>query len=88
MTDRSSHAPRAQTPAGASLGRRRFLTRAATAAVAASPAWSFMIGPRHVLGGEGQVPPSERVNLAGIGVGGMGGGDVGTFTKLGANFVS
>ena len=88
MTDRSSHAPEAPTPAAASLGRRRFLARAATAAAAASPAWSFMIVPRHVLGGEGQVPPSERVNLAGIGVGGMGGGDVGTFTKLGANFVA
>jgi predicted dehydrogenase len=88
MTDRSLHAPEAPTPAAASLGRRRFLARSAAAAVAASPAWSFMIVPRHVLGGEGQVPPSERVNLAGIGVGGMGGGDVGTFTKLGANFVS
>ena len=69
MTDRLPHAPEAPTPTGATLGRRRFLTRSATAAVAASPAWSFMIVPRHVLGGQGQVPPSERVNLAGIGVG-------------------
>ena len=88
MTDRSPHAPEAQPPAGASLGRRRFLTRSATAAVAASPAWSFMIVPRHVLGGEGHVPPSERINLAGVGAGGMGGGDIATFAKLGANVVA
>ena len=35
-----------------------------------------------------QPPPSERLNLAGIGVGGMGGGDVATFAKLGSNIVA
>ena len=32
----------------------------------------FQIVPRHVLGGPGQTPPSEKVNIAGIGIGGMG----------------
>lgn len=34
------------------------------------------IVPRHVLGGAGQTPPSEKVNIAGIGVGGQGGWDL------------
>jgi predicted dehydrogenase len=34
------------------------------------------------------VAPSERPNIAGIGCGGMGGGDIATFTKLGANFIA
>ena len=65
--------------------RRKFL---ATSAAAASTAFSFTIVPRHVLGGPGQTAPSERPNIAGIGCGGMGGGDIATFTKLGANFVA
>ena len=28
--------------------------------------------PRHVLGGQGQTPPSEKLHVAGVGVGGMG----------------
>ena len=50
-------------PSG-SVTRRRFL--AATAAVSA-----FTLVPRHVLGA-GEAPPSEKLNIAGIGVGGMG----------------
>src|SRR5207247_9627291 len=46
------------------------------------------IVPRHVLGGGGFVPPSERINLAGIGAGGMGGGDIATHARLGANVVA
>src|SRR5262245_59906105 len=30
------------------------------------------LAPRHVLGGPGQKPRSEKLNIAGIGVGGMG----------------
>ena len=33
---------------------------------------AFTIVPRHVLGGSGYVPPSEKLNIAGIGAGGMG----------------
>ena len=31
---------------------------------------AFTIVPRHVLGGAGQTPPSEQLNLAGVGAGG------------------
>jgi predicted dehydrogenase len=62
---------------------RRTLLRSA-AAVAAG----VTIVPRHVLGGQGQTPPSERINLAGIGAGGMGGGDIATFARLGCNVVA
>jgi len=33
---------------------------------------AFSIVPRHVLGGPGYVPPSDKVNLAFIGVGSQG----------------
>src|SRR5215212_6549281 len=62
--------------------RRTFL------AASAASAFSFTIVPRHVLGGAGFVPPSERVNFAGIGAGGMGGGDIGTVARLGTNVVA
>jgi predicted dehydrogenase len=43
--------------------RRKFMGSAAALS-------AFTIVPRHVLGGEGHVAPSERLNLAGIGAGG------------------
>jgi len=46
--------------------RREFLR---TTTLVAS---SVLIVPRYVLGGPGQKPPSEKLNVAGIGVGGMG----------------
>ncbi len=39
---------------------------------AASVATAFTIVPRHVLGGSGHTAPSDKINIAGIGVGGMG----------------
>jgi predicted dehydrogenase len=62
--------------------RRSFLTATASGALGVT------IVPRHVLGGEGQKPPSERINVAGIGAGGMGGGDIATVSRLGANIVA
>jgi predicted dehydrogenase len=50
------------------LNRRQFIAAAGAAA--------FTIVPRHVLGGEGQTPPSQKLNIAGIGIGGMGFGDL------------
>src|SRR5262249_2994647 len=50
----------------ASVSRRRFVRQTATAAV------GFSIVPRRVLGGTGQVPPSDKVNIAFIGVGAQG----------------
>ena len=38
----------------------------------AVPAAGFLIVPRRVLGGAGHVAPSDTVNIAGVGVGGMG----------------
>jgi predicted dehydrogenase len=62
--------------------RRAFLSTAAGAAV------GFTIVPRHVLGGPGQTAPSDRINVAGIGAGGMGGGDIATVARLGCNIVA
>ena len=52
------------------MSRRGFLQSSAKAAA------TFTIVPRHVLGGAGHNPPSERLNIAFIGVGGKGAGDV------------
>ena len=52
-----------------SISRRRFMEGAAAVA-------AFTIVPRHVLGGAGNVPPSEKLNIAGIGIGGRGEGDL------------
>ncbi len=56
---------------GTKLTRRSFLATAGATAAA------FTIVPRHVLAASGTTPPSERLNIAGIGVGGMGAGDIG-----------
>ena len=51
------------------ISRRNFMgAMAATAA--------FTVVPRHVLGGRGRTAPSDKLNVACIGVGGMGGSDV------------
>ena len=50
-----------------SLNRRQALAVGAAAVT---------IVPRHVLGGPQHTPPSEKLNIAGIGVGGMGTGDI------------
>jgi predicted dehydrogenase len=71
------------TSSGLKSSRRDFLSSAAGAAV-----FGFTVVPRHVLGGPGHTPPSERINVAGIGAGGMGGGDIATVSRLGANIVA
>jgi len=50
---------------GGKISRRDFMAGAAAAA-------AFTIVPRHVLGGTGYTPPSEKLNIAAIGVGGLG----------------
>ncbi len=52
------------------VNRRQFLKTAAVTA-------GVTIVPRHVLGGPGFVAPSDKLNIAGIGCGGQGGGDLG-----------
>lgn len=49
--------------------RRSFLKTAAAGS-------TFFIVPRHVLGGVGYTPPSDRLNLAAIGAGGKGTSDI------------
>jgi predicted dehydrogenase len=49
------------------MNRRRTFLKSAAAATA-----GFTIVPRHVLGGQGQTAPSDKLNIAGVGVGGMG----------------
>ncbi|MDQ1409909.1 MAG: hypothetical protein QOJ41_1644, partial [Acidobacteriaceae bacterium] len=55
------------------LSRRKFLTTAAAAAVsgATTTGSAFTIVPRYVLG-RGFTPPSDKLNIAGVGVGGIG----------------
>jgi predicted dehydrogenase len=48
------------------LSRRKFLAQTGSAAL------GFSIVPRYVLGGPGYVPPSDKVNIAFIGVGSQG----------------
>lgn len=46
-----------------------------------------MIVPRHVLGGKGYTAPSDRLRVAGIGVGGKGESDIAEFAKGPADIV-
>ena len=58
------------TAADQKLNRRSFLAKSSLAAT------SFTIVPRHVLGGPGQKPPSEKLNIASIGAGGRAADDL------------
>src|SRR5271157_5637852 len=51
--------------------KRRTFLRTTTVAVL-----GFQVVPRHVLG-QGQTPPSNKLNIAGVGVGGQGAADLG-----------
>lgn len=51
------------------ITRRSFIAGSSAAA-------AFSIVPRHVLGGEGHTPPSEKLNIAGVGIGGKGAVDL------------
>ena len=54
----------------ARLSRRNFLRTSGAAVL------GMTIVPRHVIAASGSTPPSEKLNIAGIGVGGMGAGDI------------
>jgi predicted dehydrogenase len=64
---------------GTSRSRRDFLQKAA-----AVTAGSFFIVPRHVLG-KGHVAPSDKLNIAGVGIGGKGFSDINNSYHNGAN---
>ena len=61
----------------AAHSRRNFLKNTSLAAA------GFMIVPRHVLGGPGFLAPSDRLVVAGVGVGGKGRSDLASFHKSG-----
>jgi len=63
---------------GSSAPSRRDFIKRTTAAGA-----GFMILPRHVLGGRGYTPPSDKLVIAGIGVGGKGRSDLNSFHESG-----
>src|SRR5262245_37469515 len=52
------------------VSRRTFVRGAATVA------GGLLIVPSHVLGRDGEKPPSEKVNIAAIGTGGQGASDL------------
>lgn len=60
-----------------SQSRRNFIKAGAIAAAA------FTIVPRHVLGGKGFLAPSDRLLVAGVGVGGKGQSDIAAFAASG-----
>ncbi|NOX54273.1 MAG: Gfo/Idh/MocA family oxidoreductase [Planctomycetes bacterium] len=62
---------------GRGVSRRHLLQ--GTAATLAT----ISVVPRHVLGGPGQTPPSEKLVLAGIGVGGVGHGQLAACERAG-----
>lgn len=59
-----------QLPSCSSTSRRNFIKGSLTALA------GFYIMPRHVLGGPDFIAPSDKLQVAGIGVGGMGRGDI------------
>lgn len=61
----------------ADASRRDFIKNSAVAAA------TFMIVPRYVLGGKGFIAPSDRLTIAGVGVGGKGESDIANFYKSG-----
>ncbi len=63
--------PKSQTPADKQTGlsRRKFVKSSAAFA-------AFTVVPRYVLAGSRQTPPSEKLNIAAVGAGGMGGANL------------
>lgn len=63
------------TTTGVNVSRRNFIKNTGLAAAAVT------IVPRHVLGGPGFLAPSDKLYIAGIGVGGKGESDIANFAK-------
>jgi predicted dehydrogenase len=66
LKSRSKSGGSLEVPREHSVSRRKFLKQTAATAIG----WSII--PRRVLGGMGYVPPSDKVNIAFIGVGSQG----------------
>jgi len=65
MKNPNSSAKRARTQGDGAISRRKFLGRTAAAT-------AFTIVSPHVVGGQAHIPPSEKITVAGIGMGGQG----------------
>ena len=68
------------------ISRRTFVLDSAGAAAAF--ALAPMIVPRHVLGGVGYRPPSRTLNVACVGIGGMGMNNMATLVEAGEKVVA
>ncbi len=68
------------------MGNAR-LTRRGFVGVAGAAAASLAIVPRNAVVGAAEPPPSMKLNIAGVGAGGMGGGDIGAVAR-GNNIVA
>lgn len=66
-------------PINSGTTRRQFIQTGALAAT------GFFIVPRHVLGGRGFIAPSDKLNIAGVGVAGKGFSDTNNSFNNGAN---
>ena len=64
------------------ISRRDFMGSAAATAMA------FTIVPRHVLGDSGTTPPSDKLNIATVGAGGMGRSNTERCAAAGANIIA
>jgi len=62
-------------PENSGFSRRQFI-RAAGPVLA-----GVTVVPRHVLGGVGRIPPSETIQVAGVGIGGVGHGQITSISK-------
>ncbi|MDZ7772861.1 MAG: Gfo/Idh/MocA family oxidoreductase [Balneolaceae bacterium] len=76
-TNNQSDKPAGLAPSG--LSRKDFLGTAAMAGA------GLMVVPRRVLGGPGYQAPSDRLNIACVGVGGMGASNTRSLHELGEN---
>ncbi|MGK7369602.1 MAG: Gfo/Idh/MocA family protein, partial [Candidatus Halalkalibacterium sp. M3_1C_030] len=68
-----------ETKVSKGISRKNFLGKAALAA------GGMMVVPRHVLGGSGYQAPSDTLNIACIGVGGMGASNTRSLAEIGEN---
>jgi len=67
---------------------KRHVTRRTFVSDSARLALGAMIVPRHVLGGTGQRAPSDTLNVACVGVGGMGMNNASALVNAGENLVA
>jgi hypothetical protein len=67
---RTHHSGEANRGGGATLSRRGFLARGT--GLAALGGVAPLVVPRHILGGEGYQAPSDTLQIAAVGIGGMG----------------